>query len=200
MPAVRAAAASSVSSFGLESRGSVGGHDRARRLLVVADLALAFVLLAGATLMVKSVVRLLQVDPGFDPRGVLSMQYSLVGSAYAKDPAVLAFTNQLVSRAASLPGVESAAAAGQIPMGGNGDSWGFHIEGRGAANPAEDLSVERYRCHAGLFPRHAHPARVGPSVHRSRWRRLAAGDRARAFRGPGVVPRREPDRPAGADR
>jgi putative ABC transport system permease protein len=143
MPAARAAAASSIS-FGRDSRVDVGGHDRARRLLVVADLALAFVLLAGATLMVKSVVHLLRVDPGFDPRGVLSMQYSLVGSAYAKDPAVHAFTSQLVSRTASLPGVESAAAAGQIPMGGNGDSWGFHIEGRGAANPAEDLSVERY--------------------------------------------------------
>jgi putative ABC transport system permease protein len=150
IPAMRAASASSASSFALDSRTSVGGHDRARRLLVVADLALAFVLLAGATLMTKSIVRLLQVDPGFDPRGVISLQYSLVGSAYAEDPSVLAFTNQVVSRAASLPGVEAAAAAGQIPMGGNGDSWGFHIEGR-AANPAEDLSVERYSVTADYF-------------------------------------------------
>ena len=143
-PAIRAAASSGVQALAIDSRTAAGGHDRARRALVVADLALAFVLLAGATLMVKSVVRLIGVDPGFDPRGVLSLQYSLVGSAYAEDPAVLRFTEQLVSRAASLPGVEAAAAAGQIPMGGNGDTWGFHIEGRIPANPSENPSVERY--------------------------------------------------------
>ena len=56
----------------------------------------------------------------------------------------MAFQDQLLERLRALPGVESAALAGQIPMGGNGDSWGFHIEGREPANPADSPSVERY--------------------------------------------------------
>jgi putative ABC transport system permease protein len=94
--------------------------------------------------MLKSVARLGQVDPGFDPSRVLTLQYSLVGSAYAEDAPVAAFIQRVVDRVAALPGVEAAAAAGQIPMGGNGDTWGFHIEGRIPANASEGPSVERY--------------------------------------------------------
>jgi len=121
-----------------------GSAPRARRLLVVADLALALMLLAGAGLMLKTLGRLLQVDPGFRPDRVLSLQFSLIGDAYAEDPAVVALQDRLLERVRALPGVEWAALAGQIPLGGNGDRFGFHVEGRGAANPAEDLSAERY--------------------------------------------------------
>jgi putative ABC transport system permease protein len=151
IPALRAASPAGGPPLAVDSRGSVGGRDRARQLLVVADLALAFVLLAGAVLMVKSVSRLFGVDPGFDPHGVLSLQYSLVGAAYAEDPQVLAFTNQVVSRASALPGVEAAAAAGQIPMSGNWDQWGFHVEGRVPRNPSESASVERYSVTSDYF-------------------------------------------------
>jgi putative ABC transport system permease protein len=114
----------------------------ARRLLVAADVAMAVVLLIGAGLMIKSVGRLLGVNPGFDPDRVLTMQISMVGAAYAKDEAVAAKTDEMIARLQALPGVEFAAAAGQIPLGGNGDTWGFHIEGR-AAGP-DDPDVERY--------------------------------------------------------
>ena len=113
-----------------------------RRLLVGADVALAVVLLVGAGLMIRSVARLVGVHPGFDPNGVLTMQISMVGAAYAKNDAVVLATDQMVAKLKALPGVESAAAAGQIPLGGNGDTWGFHIEGR-PAGPS-DPSVERY--------------------------------------------------------
>ena len=114
----------------------------ARRLLVAADVAMAVVLLVGAGLMIKSVERLLGVNPGFDPDHVLTMQISMVGQAYRQDDAVVAKTDAMVARLRALPGVEAAAAAGQIPLGGNGDTWGFHIEGRPAG--PEDPSVERY--------------------------------------------------------
>jgi len=114
----------------------------ARRLLVAADVAMAVVLLIGAGLMIKSVGRLLGVQPGFDPDRVLTMQISMVGNAYAKDEAVLAKTDEMVARLRALPGVEAAAAAGQIPLGGNGDTWGFHVEGRPPG--PQDPSVERY--------------------------------------------------------
>jgi predicted permease len=114
----------------------------ARRVLIAADVALAVVLLVGAGLMIKSVGRLIGVHPGFDADHVLSMQISMVGAAYAKNEAVLAKTNEMVDRLRALPGVEAAAAAGQIPLGGNGDTWGFHVEGRPTG--PEDPSVERY--------------------------------------------------------
>jgi predicted permease len=114
----------------------------ARRVLIAADVALAVVLLVGAGLMIKSVGRLVSVDPGFDPDHVLSMQISMSGAAYASDDAVVAKTAEIVERLRGLPGVEAVAAAGQIPLGGNGDTWGFHVEGRPAG--PHDPSVERY--------------------------------------------------------
>jgi putative ABC transport system permease protein len=143
-PARRGAGVDLQSTLSARSRTSVAGGDRGRRLLIVADLALALVLLSGAGLMLKSVSRLWGVDPGFDPHGVLTLQYSLVGAAYREDPAVLAFTERVVERVDALPGAEAVAAAGQIPMGGNGDTWGFHIQGRVPANTSESPSVERY--------------------------------------------------------
>jgi putative ABC transport system permease protein len=128
-----------------DARGSVGSSSsRARQALVVVDLAVALVLLVGAGLMLESVSRLLGVNPGFTSERVLTAQFSLVGEAYREDPAVYAFIERVVAKVRALPGVESAAAAGQIPMGGNGDRFGFHIEGLAPANPSEALSPERY--------------------------------------------------------
>jgi putative ABC transport system permease protein len=133
------------SALASDVRGSVGGSSsRARQALVIAELAVALVLLVGAGLMLKSVARLIGVDPGFNSDRVLTAQFSLVGEAYREDPAVYAFIGRVVERVRALPGVEAVAAAGQIPMGGNGDRYGFHIEGLQPANPAEAPSPERY--------------------------------------------------------
>ena len=128
-----------------ESRTTAGAAShRTRNVLVIADLAIALVLLAGAGLMLRSVDRLLRVDPGFDPRGVVTAQFSLIGQAYAEDPVVAQFLERVVERVRALPGVEAAAITGQIPMGGNYDQRGFHIEGRIPPNVAESPMVERY--------------------------------------------------------
>jgi len=120
--------------------------------------------------MIKSVGRLLGVDPGFDPNGVLTMQISMLGAGYASGEAVVAKTDQIVGRLRQLPGVETAAAAGQIPLGGNHDGWGFHVEGRTAG--AEDPSVERYAVTPEYFAAMRIPLRSG--------RLFAAADRAGA--------------------
>ena len=117
---------------------------RARSALVVADVALTVVLLVGAGLMVRSVLGLLRVDPGFDPNGVLTLNLSFVGPAYREDPQVYATMSTILERVRALPGVEAAAVTGQVPLGGNYDTWGFHIEGHPLPNPAEAPSVERY--------------------------------------------------------
>jgi putative ABC transport system permease protein len=121
----------------------------ARRLLVGADIAMAVVLLIGAGLMIKSVGRLVGVNPGFDAEHVLTVPVSLIGPAYAKTETVIARTEALVGRLRSLPGVEAAAAAGQIPLDGNGDAWGFHIEGRPIG--PDDPVVERFAVTPGYF-------------------------------------------------
>jgi putative ABC transport system permease protein len=148
VPAVRGGSGRTVPP---DSRAVVGGLDRVRKVLVVADLAIALVLLAGAGLMLETVARLMSVNPGFNPSGVLTLQFSLVGEAYREDAAVLRFQNRLLEEVKALPGVEAAALTGQIPLGGNHDTWGFHVEGRSRPNPAEDPSVERYSVSPGYF-------------------------------------------------
>src|SRR5207247_2464283 len=133
----------------------------ARRLLVAVDVALAVVLLAGAGLMIKSVGRLVDVDPGFNPDRVLTMQVSFVGSAYAKNEQVFATIEQMLGRLRTLPGVEAVAAASQIPLGGNGDCSGFHIQGRPAPTPADDPCVERYGVTPDYFAAMQIPVKSG---------------------------------------
>jgi predicted permease len=104
--------------------GSSGrGHRRARSGLVVAELALTAMLMIGAGLLIQSLVRLAQVDPGFAAAGVLKAEFQLPASRYPQDPGtwprwteVQRFTTALRDRAAALPGVEVAAIAGHHPL------------------------------------------------------------------------------------
>jgi len=142
-PALRASRVDLRTTLRAEARHSAANPTSvARRLLIAANVALAVVLLAGAGLMIKSVGRLLGVDPGFDPDHVLTMQISMVGKAYAKNEAVVAKGDEMLAALRRLPGVESVALAGQIPLAGNVDRWGLHVEGRPVT--PDDPSVERY--------------------------------------------------------
>ena len=116
----------------------------ARAALVVVDLAVALVLLAGAGLMLQSVARLLALDPGFRSTGVLTAPFSLVGEAYREDAAVYRFIERTVEQVRALPGVDAAAIAGQVPMGGNSDRFGLYIEGRESLHLADTPSPQRY--------------------------------------------------------
>jgi predicted permease len=109
-------------------RGGSAGRERhrARNALVVAQMALALVLMVGAGLMLRSFQALRNVDPGFDPRGVLTLRLSLPESAYPDSDSRLAFHEQLLARIAALPGVIATGAASNIPMAGgvsNSGTW-----------------------------------------------------------------------------
>ena len=95
-------------------------RDALRRGLVLAEVALAVVLLAGAGLMVKTFARLRAVQPGFDPAGVHTMQILLPPSLNTAE-AGEAFWRTLATRVEALPGVLHAGAADQLPLDGNGD-------------------------------------------------------------------------------
>lgn len=126
------------------TRGAVGTSSRrVRQGLVIVDLAVALVLLAGAGLMLKSVSALLDINPGFNSARVFTAQFTLIGQAYREDTAVYDFIERIVARVGAMPGVEAAAVAGQIPMGGNGDRFGIYLEGRSTA-PADSPALERY--------------------------------------------------------
>ena len=143
VPALRASAAGLRDAMGAGSRGVGGIGTRTRAALVVVDLALALLLLTGAGLMLRSVDRLLSVDPGFKPEGVVTMQLSLIGSTWAEDRAVYGFQQQLLERVEALPGVKSATLAGQVPMGGNFDTWGIRLRDARATDAAP-LAFQRY--------------------------------------------------------
>jgi putative ABC transport system permease protein len=98
------------------------GRHRLRSLLVVSEVALSLVLLIGAGLMMRSFLRLADVDPGLDPSNVLTMRLSLPSEKYPDGTTRSSFYRQLQERVAALPGVESAAAVSNVPLGGG--LWG----------------------------------------------------------------------------
>ena len=91
-------------------------HSRVRSGLVVAEMALALVLLVGAALLIRSFIGLRSVDPGLDPRNVFTFQTSLAGGAYSTTASVSNLTTQVVRRLETLPGVEAAASTIALPV------------------------------------------------------------------------------------
>ncbi|HEV2498548.1 MAG TPA: ABC transporter permease [Terriglobia bacterium] len=104
-------------------------HRRSRGVLTAAEIALAMVMLIGAGLAIKSLVRLLGVEPGFDAHNVLKARIALPDVRYPKDPQITAFYRQLLDRVRALPGVVSASVAEQLPLQG-GSNGVVYIEGQ----------------------------------------------------------------------
>jgi putative ABC transport system permease protein len=110
-------------------RGSSAGKHRsfARGAFVVAQMCLALVLLAGSGLLIRSFVRLVGVDPGFDASHLLTFKVSLPSSKYSSDPARLAFFQQLLTRVLHLPGVRAVSMCSFPPFSGLGSATGVHV-------------------------------------------------------------------------
>src|ERR1700723_1020158 len=102
-----------------EGRGISIGHKSAQmnNLLVISQVALSLLLLVGAGLLLRSFVRLLRVDPGFDAQNVLTMDISLPTVKYAKPEQQIAFFDEVLRRVSVLPGVRSAATSVALPLG-----------------------------------------------------------------------------------
>jgi len=120
-------------------------HASHRRMyaLVTAEIGLALVVLVGAGLLTKSFVRLRQVNLGFNPQHLLTMNISLSGSGYMTTPQEDAFYGQLIERLESLPGVRSVAAVDNLPLGGSNNSGTFTVEGRPPEPPGHRPSADR---------------------------------------------------------
>lgn len=120
-------------------------RQRLRSVLVAAEVGLALVLLVGAGLFLRSLQHLQEVDPGFEPRGLMSAQVSLSPAAYGKAERQSAFFRQVAARLAGAPGVESAAAVDGLPFTNSGDASSFEVEGRPVApgDPGPHSNIER---------------------------------------------------------
>jgi putative ABC transport system permease protein len=105
------------------------GSTRARRLLVVSEVALAMVLLSGAGMLVRSLVHLHQQELGFDPANALSAKVSLNFNAY-DDVRSIAFYQQLLERTRRIRGVAAVGAARWLPVVDAGGSWDIRVEGK----------------------------------------------------------------------
>jgi putative ABC transport system permease protein len=116
------------------------GWQRLRLLLVASEMALALVLLIGASLMIRSFFRLQEVNIGLDPRNVLTMNTTLTVDRYPP-PRQIAFYRDVVERIAALPGVTSVGAIDNLPLGGS-DVHSFGIAGRSAWDPGDEPSGE----------------------------------------------------------
>ncbi len=123
---------------------STGTSRRVRNLLVISEIALSMTLLVGAGLLLRSLSEVLGVSAGFDPNHVLTMRISVLGQRYNDNQNLRQFFTSALASIRALPGVQSAAVTSQIPLGGNVDRYGFHVEGKIHANPELDESAERF--------------------------------------------------------
>jgi len=123
-------------------RGSTSGsrRNRLRNALVIAEVALALVLLSSAGLLVKSFVRLQNVNPGFNPKNVLTFEVSLPKLRYPDSKEIVQFSVEAQRRIAALPSVQAVGVTTILPMAGTNSDSSFAIEGRptGKNDPSPD--------------------------------------------------------------
>ncbi|HEX4683204.1 MAG TPA: ABC transporter permease, partial [Gemmatimonadaceae bacterium] len=121
-----------------------GGRHTARSTLVVAEIALAVMLLTGAGLMARSLVRLLSVNAGFDPSHLLTLEINSVGTNYSTGASIYAYHDRVREAVRALPGVVDVAVANQLPLGGNVDMYGVRDPANPPPNPELAPSGDRY--------------------------------------------------------
>ena len=172
VPAIHAARSDLNLSLKEGARQTGGGHQFTRRALVVAEVALALVLLVCSGLLLRSLTRLFAVPPGFSASHVLTMQIEEVGRGYDPDSARYQFWTQALEAVRRVPGVTEAAFTNALPLSGDGsrDRYGVEFEKDHNPNSAEDAM--RYSVTPDYF------ATMGVQLKRGRF--LDDGDRAGA--------------------
>ena len=140
LPAWRAAGADVNHALKESERGSVSrSKRRAQSCLVVSEFAFTLVLLVGAGLFLRSFTRIMEVDPGFKPARTLAFDLSFPGTKYPHDEDRLRFTQDLIGRIRTLPGVESAGAASSLPL--SGSDRGEFLDRPDKPQPSERYTV-----------------------------------------------------------
>jgi putative ABC transport system permease protein len=145
LPALEASRADANEALKETGRGNTGSprSRRARSTFVVAQVALALVLLVGAGLLARSFMRLVSVNPGFDPSNLLTARVQVPAKKYKEDQQFVNFFRQASQQIAALPGVRSVSAANYLPFyTGLGARTRFSIEGRPAPQPGSEPATD----------------------------------------------------------
>jgi len=127
---------------GGKGSGSGSGHNRLRSLLVVTEFSMAMILLISAGLVIKSIVHLYDVNPGFETRNLATLQIGLLNREYPEESSWTPVYDRLNEKLKALPGVLSVAEVSVLPLGGNFDGRTIVIEGQQRAlgdDPSADL-------------------------------------------------------------
>ena len=126
-------------------------HRRIRQAFVVAEIALAVVLLVGAGLMLRSFGTLRGASPGFDSHNVLTARLTIPTRRYPDDSTRIQFFSNLVARVSALPGVASAGAVSYLPLAGPGAGTNFSIVGQPPPLPGQSPGTDVSVCDNGYF-------------------------------------------------
>jgi putative ABC transport system permease protein len=152
IPAFHATRSNVSSSLQEGNRAGAGPEShRMRGLLVVTQVALSLLLLAGAGLLIKSFQNLRTTSPGFDPTRLLTADFVLPGGKYSDTEKQRTFYEQFIPRVAALPGVESVGGASPLPFSGDDISLSFWIAGRPDPGPANHLDASRLNVSGEYF-------------------------------------------------
>jgi len=150
-PALRSSMAPLSETLKEGGRSLVEGHHRLRNLLVIAEIALSLVLLIGAGLLIRSFIRVLQVEPGFATRNLLTLRLTTTGTTYEDKERRLIFYQQLWERIRRVPGVEAAGGVSALPLTG-GIGWGgITIEGYNPASGQSMIQADLRAASVGYF-------------------------------------------------
>jgi putative ABC transport system permease protein len=164
-PAVQA---TRVDFHGALKEGAVGAsRQKLRSTLVVVEVALSLVLVVGVGLLLRSLVALLDVPPGFEARNLLTASINLPESRYPSAKEFIAFHDRLLERLRVLPGVDSVAVASGLPMDGNATVMEVHVEGAPPAGADHPPSAQWRLVSPGYFRTMGIPMRGGRDLNES---------------------------------
>jgi len=162
VPALRLARGGIRESLATGVRGAGSARrSRTQRALVVAEVTLAVVLLAGAGLLLTSLARLQAVPPGFSPDGVLVARLTLAGPRYESREAMVAFYANVLNRLRETPSVEAAGAAGALPLSGSANTSNFLLVGRPAPADGQEPTSRWERVTPNYFAALGIPLKAG---------------------------------------
>lgn len=157
----RAARRSAGGGLRRESPRTTGGRHAVRRALVIAEIALALVLLVSAGLLLRSVQRIFAAPSGFDAAGVVVMQVQTSGRHLESDGARQAFFTRALAAVRATPGVEAAALTSQLPLSGEQDRYGVRLADAEEDPRLQDGGAFRYTVTPGYFDALGIPLRRG---------------------------------------
>ena len=145
------------------SSGGSATRNRLRSTLVVAEVAMTLVLLVCAGLLIRTVMRLRNVETGFNSKNVLTMNIGLPGVKYPKPENIVSFYKQATDRIAALPGVKAAGITSVLPLSDNFDGRGLAVEDYPKPR-GEEITVDLYAVTAGYLQAMEIPVRHGRAI------------------------------------